>query len=101
MATEVVILVPPAAPTNIFTSPLLSSIIDGHMDDRGRLPGLIKFAGEGATLKKLVLLGEEKSSISLFKIMPVLFEIIQLPKLHNETKKLTYYTIHKNRVSKK
>lgn len=48
MATEVVIFVPPAAPTNIFTSPLLSTIIDGHMDDKGRLLGSIKFAVDGA-----------------------------------------------------
>lgn len=51
MAAEVVICVPPDAPTNIFTIPLLSTIIDGHMEDIGRLPGLIRFAVDGATPK--------------------------------------------------
>lgn len=41
MATDVVILVPPAAPTNILTVPWLSTITDGHMEDMGRFPGLI------------------------------------------------------------
>lgn len=40
-ATEVVILVPPAAPITSRTSPKESVIIVGHIDDNGRFPGSI------------------------------------------------------------
>lgn len=38
---EVVILLPPAPPTTMRTSPFPSTIMDGHMDDNGRFPGLM------------------------------------------------------------
>ena len=41
------------------------------MEDRGLFPGWMKLVSEGLTPKKLVMLGEEKSSISLFSTMPV------------------------------
>ena len=41
------------------------------MEDNGRLPGLMKLAGEGIKPKALDLLGTEKSSISLFMMRPV------------------------------
>lgn len=46
-------------------------MIMGQVEERGRLPGWMKFASEGFTPKKLVMLGEEKSSISLLRTMPV------------------------------
>ena len=42
------------------------------MEERGLFPGRIKLVSEGLTPKKLVMLGEEKSSISLFSTIPVL-----------------------------
>lgn len=38
-AVDVVILDPPAPPTNSRTSPFTSSMIDGHIDDIGRFSG--------------------------------------------------------------
>lgn len=38
-ATVVVILVPPAAPVIMMTSPLPSTKIEGHMEERGLFPG--------------------------------------------------------------
>jgi hypothetical protein len=58
-----------------------STTMVGVMDDSGRLPGLMKLAGLGGTPKKLVVLGDEKSSISLFIMMPVCSEIHPAPKL--------------------
>jgi hypothetical protein len=75
------ILVPPAAPITSFTSPHLSIIILGHMDDRGRFPGNMKFAGDAGTPKKLMVPGVEKSSISLLYRIPVLEPITFEPKL--------------------
>jgi hypothetical protein len=43
----------------------------GVMDDRGRLPGRIKFMGEGTNPKALLTFGMEKSFISLFRMIPV------------------------------
>lgn len=43
----VVILVPPEAPITITTSPSLSAITVGLTDDKERLPGAMKFEGEG------------------------------------------------------
>lgn len=65
-------------------------MIDGHMEDNGRFPGTIKLAGEGGMLKPLVRLGEEKSSISSFRIIPVLSEAKPAPKL----KKNLSVTLH-------
>jgi len=41
-----VIFDPPAAPIPRTKSPFLSVIIDGHIEDNGRLPGVMKFDGE-------------------------------------------------------
>ena len=38
----------------------------GVMEDTGRLPARMKLAGLGGKPKKLIKLGDEKSSISLF-----------------------------------
>ena len=63
-AVAVVILVPPAAPITSLTLPSFPTIMEGHMEDNGRFPPLIKLFGDGGTPKKLVILGAEKSSIS-------------------------------------
>ncbi len=42
-----------------------------EMDDTGRLPGRMKFCGDGAKPKALLTLGLLKSSIWLFMTMPV------------------------------
>jgi hypothetical protein len=77
-----VIRVPPAAPITVRTLPVdASTTIVGVMDDKGRLPGLMKLAGLGGTPKKFVVLGDEKSSISLFMMMPVCSEMNPAPKL--------------------
>lgn len=43
----------------------------GEIEERGRLPGRMKFEGEGTYPKALEELGIEKSFISLFMITPV------------------------------
>jgi hypothetical protein len=58
--------------------------IAGLIELNGRLPGRIKFAGEGGRPKPLVILGELKSSISSLNIIPVDTERIIAPKLLNE-----------------
>ena len=58
------ILVPPDAPTTRDTWPSSLTAIDGHIDERGRLRGLMKLAGDAGTPNELVVLGVEKSSIS-------------------------------------
>ena len=50
-AVEVVIFVPPEAPTTILTSPSGETIIVGHIEDKGRFHGAIKLAGEAGTPK--------------------------------------------------
>lgn len=52
----------------------------GVMDDKGLLPGLIKLDGAGGLTPAEAFLGIEKSSISLFKTIPVLGESIREPK---------------------
>lgn len=80
--TEVVIRVPPAPPITVRTLPVAElAMMVGVMDDKGLLPGRIKLAGLGGTPKKLVTLGDEKSSISLFMMMPVCSEMNPAPKL--------------------
>ena len=75
-----VILEPPAAPVTNFTDLIsLSSTMVGHMDERGLFPGLIKFVAEGGRPNSFVTSGEEKSSISLFIMMPVVGDIITEP----------------------
>ena len=51
------------------------------MEDRGRFPGFMKLFVDGGKLKSLVMLGEEKSSISSLKITPVDGDMIREPKL--------------------
>ena len=58
--------------------------IDGHIELNGRLPGRIKFAGDGGSPKPLVMLGELKSSISSLNIIPVDSERIIAPNLLNK-----------------
>ena len=41
------------------------------MEDMGLLPGAMKLFGEGGTSYALVILGEAKSSIWLFMMIPV------------------------------
>ena len=48
-------------------------------------PGLIKLAGEGGKLKLFVIFGEEKSSISSFKTIPVEVLVITAPKLEKRS----------------
>ena len=64
-ATDVVMIVPPAAPIVINTLPFLSSMITGTAEDCGLLPGLMKLAGDGGRPNSFVTLGALKSSISL------------------------------------
>ena len=75
------ILLPPEAPITSFTSPLLSVMIDGLIDDMGRLRGLMKFEGDGGRPNVLDMLGVEKSSISSLKSIPVRFPKTLDPKL--------------------
>ena len=42
----------------------------GHIEERARLPGEMKLASDGLTPKWLVMFGDEKSSISLFRTIP-------------------------------
>ena len=51
------------------------------MDERGRLPGRMKLAGEGTKPKALVEFGMEKSFISLFMMMPVSGTMRREPKV--------------------
>jgi hypothetical protein len=79
---EVVIFDPPAAPVTIRTFPeALSTTMAGLMEDKGRFPGLMKLLGDGGRLKSLVMLGDEKSSISSLKMIPVEGDMIPDPKL--------------------
>jgi hypothetical protein len=69
--TQVIILDPPAAPTvKNSVSLLVCSTITGLIDEKGRFPGAIKFAGEGMKPNALVVFGIEKSFISLFIMSP-------------------------------
>ena len=62
---EVVIFVPPEAPTTRRGTPSLSRNMEGVIEDMGRLKGLIKLLSDGSTPKAFFLPGVEKSSISL------------------------------------
>ena len=66
----VMIREPPAAPVEMYRDPSGYSAMTGVIDERGRLPGRMKFMGEGTKPKALVTLGMEKSFISLFIIIP-------------------------------
>lgn len=54
----------------------------GVIEDKGRFPGRMKLAGAGGGTSKLLLdfIGIEKSSISLFRTIPVLGDSITAPK---------------------
>lgn len=69
----VMIREPPAAPVEIYRDPSGYSAMTGVIDERGRLPGRMKFMGEGTKPKAFVTLGIEKSFISLFKMIPASF----------------------------
>lgn len=62
----------------------LLTTIAGLIELNGRLPGRIKFAGDGGSPKALVILGELKSSISSLNIIPVDLERIIAPNLLNK-----------------
>ena len=66
---------------------MLSSTNVGHVDDIGLLPGTMKLVGEAGTPKKFFAPGVEKSSITLLKIIPVLFPTTLDPKIQNSTTK--------------
>ena len=55
------------------------------MEDSGLLPGLMKLVGEGGSLKKLVMFGEEKSSISSFRMIPVDGDMMPDPNLNRNS----------------
>ncbi len=79
---DVMICVPPEAPmTNRRLSFLAWVMMSGAIDDRGRLPGWMKLAGDAGKPKKLVVPGVEKSSISLLKRIPVRLPTIPEAKL--------------------
>ena len=59
----------------------LSMMMVGHVDERGIFPGLMKLFGEGGMPKPEVMLGEEKSSISSFMMIPVFGDMNTEPKL--------------------
>ena len=84
-ATAVVILIPPAAPRTMRASPFSSRIIVGHIEERGRFPGLTKLALDGSNPFKFPVLGKEKSSIKSFRMMPVEDERNPLPNLKQTT----------------
>lgn len=77
----VVIFVPPEAPITILTSPFLSVIILGAIDDNARLPGASALLGDPGKPKLLTNFSKEKSSIPLFRTIPVCFDVIPEPKL--------------------
>lgn len=81
-ARVVVILEPPAEPAIRMASSFLSSTMNGHMEESGRLLGSMKFAFEGRRPKPFFKPGDEKSSISSFNMMPVVFERTSLPNLN-------------------
>ena len=61
------------------TWPTFKTIV-GDMEDNGLFPGLIKLAGAGAGTPAETFPGIEKSSISLFRSIPVLGDSICEPK---------------------
>ena len=63
--TAVVIFVPPDAPRTKRATPLLSTNIEGVVEDWGLFPGTIIFDSDGKTPNAFSLPGVEKSSISL------------------------------------
>ena len=83
-----VILVPPEAPTTERTLLVVAlTMMVGVIEDNGRLPGTMKLAGLGGTPKALVTSGDEKSSISSFRMIPVCSDVNPAPKLHRKKEK--------------
>lgn len=77
---------PPEAPTTERTLLVVAlTTMVGVIEDNGRLPGLMKLAGLGGTPKALVTLGDEKSSIQSFRMMPVCSDVNPAPKLAPST----------------
>ena len=86
-----VILVPPEAPTTERTLLVVAlTMMVGVMEDNGRLPGWIKLAGLGGTPKALVTLGDEKSSISSLRMIPVCSDVNPAPKLVRHFQNFTH-----------
>lgn len=85
--TDVVIFDPPAPPIKSTTLLSESNTMDGHIDDNGRLPGLMKFDGDIG--KSLTEPGREKSSISSFSKIPVCLERSLAPNLKQLKNKFT------------
>lgn len=54
--------------------------IIGVIEDKGRLFGLIKFAGAGGSMSGDISVGAEKSPISLLRTIPVEGESTPAPK---------------------
>ncbi len=79
-ATLSVILVPPDAPEIMITSPFLSRIMLGAIDDKGRILGLGEFALDQLYWRH----GESKGNVSpiwLLYIIPVVLEQNNAPNL--------------------
>ncbi|EZF98240.1 hypothetical protein H113_01934 [Trichophyton rubrum MR1459] len=79
-SVPVIIWEPPAAPLTKYREPSGRVMMVGQMEESGRLPGRMKFDGEGLYPKELLCPGTEKSSISLFMMMPVSGTMTRLPK---------------------
>jgi hypothetical protein len=78
---DVIICEPPAAPIAKYRVLFsVKSMIIGVIEDNGRFPGTMKFAGEGRYPNALVSPGVEKSFISLFRMRPVRGKISCEPK---------------------
>jgi len=73
----VMIREPPAAPTEIYREPSGYSMTTGVIEERGRLPGRMKFEGEGTKPNAFVTLGMEKSFISLLRMIPGSWSVIE------------------------
>ena len=74
-------MVPPEAPTTKVTLPDASTTMVGQLEERGLFPGKIKLFGDGGKPKKLMSPGTEKSSITLFRMIPVDSDVNPAPKL--------------------
>lgn len=61
---------------------LTLSTMVGAIEDKGRFPGRMKLAGAGGgtSWSPMDFMGIEKSSISLFRTIPVLGDSISAPK---------------------
>lgn len=64
------------------------TITEGHEELNGLLPPAIKFDGDGGRPNELTISGAQKSSISLFSIIPVLDEASKEPNLKIRKEKI-------------